>query len=144
MIVGMQSIASLTSLRREFVCLMLVLAGCNSTPAPVSVSDDTRLAQSRDELMTCVDGQVTIVGKALREADYKDRRPNVLIADGTRVEIAQLDAWPNELRGRRVTATGVLRRRTPPGPFFQSPAPEWFVIEQAQVERAGGFAKGQQ
>lgn len=119
----------------HLIGVLLLVGACNSAPGPTGAFDGTCVPQTRDELMAHVDAPVMILGKALRERDYKDQRPNILIGDGTRVEV-DLERWPDRLRGHRVAATGILRRRTPPGGLAQSRAPEWFVIERAEVGRA--------
>jgi hypothetical protein len=92
------------------------------------------VARDRQQLFEHLDSEVAIVGKA--EA-RKERGVTVLLDDGTRVGVPELDPWPKKVLGKTVTVTGKLRRLATPDPqTTDAQSVEIFLLEGARW-RAG-------
>jgi hypothetical protein len=89
-----------------------------------------------EQLRSAGDGDVAVVGRA------EDTRESavVLLDDEGICRIGDLDAWPNELRGKRVRARGVLELEEEPGgasdPRVQRHSGRDYVLQQATWEAA--------
>ena len=77
------------------------------------------MADRTERLIEALGSEVTLTGEAV---DYKIGA--ALLLEGDRpVFLEGLDYWPAELRGRRMTARGLLRRREAASPADDGPIP---------------------
>jgi hypothetical protein len=88
------------------VLVVSVVCGCQSG-GPNYPSHAPRLSASKEQLYKYYDQEVVITGRA---ENVPHEGPVVVMTDGTRVVIPEMNAWSQRDAGKTVSATGMLVR----------------------------------
>ena len=89
------------------IAALLLLAGCHETPHRYNSPIPPLLSQGKEQLYRHFDREVIVTGKA--EVAAKEGVV-VVMDDGTRVMIPEMQEWPRRAAGKRVSVSGMLER----------------------------------